>query len=210
MTRVNNIVSGIKYSLYLIVHPFKGFWDLKHEKKGNLGAALSLVAMVMLTFIFEAQFSGFLFNYTNPAEFNIWMQLTGTLLPFILWCVSNWCITTLMDGEGTFKDIIIVSAYALTPLLVLRIPAIILSNIFSLNESGFYIVIIVLSIIWTGALFIVGIMTVHQFTMGKTLVTILIALVGMIVMLFLFVLFFALIQQVVNFIILIKKELDMR
>ena len=33
------IVKGLRYSTYVIFHPFKGFWDLKHEKKGNLESA---------------------------------------------------------------------------------------------------------------------------------------------------------------------------
>ena len=43
---------SLRYSLHVITHPFDGFWDLIHEKKGPLAAAhtflfLFLVVRVM-------------------------------------------------------------------------------------------------------------------------------------------------------------------
>ena len=30
---------SLRYSLYVLTHPFDGFWDLTHEKRGSLAAA---------------------------------------------------------------------------------------------------------------------------------------------------------------------------
>lgn len=53
-------------------------------------------------------------------------------------------------------------------------------------------------------------MTIHQYTVGKTLLTVLIAIVGMAAILFLFLLFFALIQQLMNFLYIFYKEMTLR
>ena len=53
-------------------------------------------------------------------------------------------------------------------------------------------------------------MTVHQFSMSKTIFTVLIAIVGMVIMLFLFLLFVSIVQQLKSFIDLLWTELSMR
>jgi hypothetical protein len=132
------------------------------------------------------------------------------VLIFLLWCVSNWCITTLVDGEGSLQDIIITTAYALTPLILINIPLILLSNVMVLDEAAFYTLFDTISMVWFGFLLLIGILTVHQFSMGKTIVTIGIALLGMVVIVFIVVLLFALIQQFINFGILFFRELGVR
>ena len=33
------MADSINYAFYVLFHPFDGFWDLKHEKKGTIRAA---------------------------------------------------------------------------------------------------------------------------------------------------------------------------
>lgn len=203
------IAGGLRYSLYLIFHPFKGFWDLKHERRGNLGSALCILAAVTLAFVMRSQLTGFLINENDPAASNIFYQMTSVLLPFFLWCAANWCITTLVDGEGFFIDILITSCYALVPLVLFNIPMVLLSQVVTQAEVAFYNLLDVVSILWAVLLMLVGLMTTHQFSMSKTILTVVIALVGMAVMLFLFILFFSLIQNIVNFMRLVGTEVQM-
>ena len=210
MQRISKVLQGLKYSFYLIFHPGKGFWDLKHEKKGNIGSSIVIVFLLIITFIIKRQCVGFLFNYNNYKDLNIIVMAASVIIPFVLWCVSNWCITTLVDGEGNFRDIVITSAYALMPLVIIQIPISIISNFFTFGESGFYTFFIFISVVWTAFLLVAGIMTVHQFTLGKTILTIIIAFIGMVIIMFLFILLFALIQQFINFFLLLEKEITMR
>ena len=39
----------LKYSLYTITHPFDGFWDLTHEKRGSIAAANILTLLLVFT-----------------------------------------------------------------------------------------------------------------------------------------------------------------
>lgn len=210
MNSIKKIASGLNYSRFLIFHPFKGFWDLKHEKKGNLSSAMTILGLVVVVFIIRSQFTGFILNYSIPSEFNIFFQITGILLPFFLWCVSNWCITTLMDGEGFLKDIIITMAYSLVPLVVINIPLVILSNVITIEESSFYVILDVAAIIWTVFLVLCGLMTVHQFTMTKTIMTVFVALLCMLIIVFILILYVTLVQDVINFIKLIFNEMQLR
>ena len=115
-----------------------------------------------------------------------------------------------MDGEGSLKDIFITTAYALTPVVLINIPMLLLSNVMILEETVFYTVLDALSVLWAALLILIGIMTVHQFTMPKTIATIAVAVVGMIIILFLILLFVSIIQQIVSFVDLLWTEITMR
>lgn len=210
MQFVTRVKSGVKYSRYLIFHPFKGMWDLKHERIGNIETATTFVVSLILVNILRRQATGYILNYNVLKELNIYKEIGVVVVPYLLWCLSNWCITTLVDGEGSFKDIVITTAYSLVPMIVLNIPMVILSNILTIDEISLYYLLDAISIIWFVFLLVIGIMTIHQFTMTKTIGTIIIAIVGMIVMVCLFMLFFALIQQFVNFVKLVYDEVSLR
>lgn len=207
---LSRILKGLQYSLYLIFHPFKGFWDLKHEKKGNVYSAWVIVCLLSVLLILRRQFTGFILNFNKQNEMNVFVEILSVLAPLGLWCLSNWCITTLVDGEGSLKDIFITTAYALTPVVLINIPMLLLSNVMILEETVFYTVLDALSVLWTALLILIGIMTVHQFTMPKTIATIAVAVVGMIIILFLILLFVSIIQQIVSFVDLLWTEITMR
>jgi len=204
------LLNSLRYSFHLIFHPFDGFWDLKHEKKGNLKAALIIVAMVGITFILRRQLTGFIINEVKLRELNVIVEICSIAVPFFLWCLANWCLTTLMDGEGSFRDIVITTAYALTPLIIINIPLIVFSNVITKEEVPFYIFFDVLSLVWTGFLLIIGTSVVHQYSMGKTLLTCVCILIGMGLIIFIALLFFSLLQQMFSFVYTIYKEIALR
>ena len=210
MNRVSNLLKSLKYSFYLIIHPFKGFWDLKREKKGTVLSASVLVFLLVLVMIFRRQMTGFLVNDYDANTLNVLVQFIIVLLPFFIFCAANWSITTLLEGEGTFRDIYIMCAYALVPVILLNLPMIILSNVFTLDEMSVYLLLDVVSIAWTAMLLLIGLLTVHQFTMAKTIGAVVITIIGMIAIFVLGLLFLSLIQQVANFARIIYFELFQR
>jgi hypothetical protein len=198
------------FPFHLIVRPFAGFWDLKYEARGNWKIAGLIVLLVFIGFVVQNQYGGFIVNSANPEQFNSLVQLRNVLLPFFLWCVANWSLTTLMDGEGKFSEICIATAYATLPLALILIPNTILSNWITREESAFYFFFNSVAFFWFLFLLFVGTMTVHQYTVTKTLVTILLTLVGMGFLLFLGLLFFSLIQQMYSFVFTIYQEIVFR
>lgn len=201
----------LRYTSHVMFHPFDGFWDLKHEHRGSMKAAIVLIAMLVINSILGTQFTGFLYNPNyDGVSLNVFSHFTSVVGTFLLWCVSNWCLTTLMDGEGSFKDIVMVTAYALAPLFVINIPLTFISNIMPLDYEAFYNIISNISVLWAGFLMLSGLMVVHQYSLGKTLLTAVLIVVGMAVIVFLGLLFFNLISQLISFVVEIYWELSLR
>lgn len=197
------------YGFYVIFHPFDGFWDIKHEKRGSLRAGLVFVAVAILTFFYQAIGQGYILNpfgsYTT-----IWSQAISVLVPMALFVVSNWCLTTLFEGEGSFKDIIVACSYSLLPLPLLIIPATILSNVATKSETGVLSLFTTIAFIWVGLLLFFGTMVTHDYSLGKNLVTTLGTLVGMAFIMFIGILFTTLLGKIVSLISNIIIEINYR
>ena len=132
---MNKIRDSLSYSFHVIFHPFDGFWCAQRAGKGDPRAATIIIALVTMVYILSKQLTGFIFNTEIDQDFNLFSELLGVIVPVLLWCVANWSITTLMDGEGSFKDIYIATAYSLVPLILINVPMIILSRIIVQEEQ---------------------------------------------------------------------------
>ncbi len=202
-----SILKSLRFGLHVIFHPFDGYWDLKHEKRGSLAAALVILFMVCVSYIMMSQYTGFVFNTRDLTKYNILLEIAGIIFPFILWCSINWALTTLMEGKGTFRDIIIATAYALIPLVLINIPMTLISNYLTIEEGAFYYAFLIVAILWSGGLMFFGTMVTHSYDFSKTFRTVLFILVGIVFALFIALLFFNLTSQFINFIKNVYMEL---
>lgn len=201
---------SLRYSLYVIVHPFDGFWDLKHEKRGSMAAANVIVFLTLMTTLWVKQFSGFLFVKVDWESVNVWGEMAQILLPLIIWCVSNWCLTTLFDGLGSLKDVYITTAYALTPYVLIQLPLIVMSNVITVDEGALYTFFSSVSILWCAALLLIGMMQIHDYTMGKTILAVLATILGMVIIIVLCLLIFSMTSEAVGYVVSLIREIMIR
>ena len=197
------------YACHIMFHPFDGFWDLKHEKRGNMKGAIFFIILTIATFIYNGIGQSFWYDPHNRGISMI-SQVTGVLVPLALWVVSNWCFTTLFEGEGSLKDIFISTCYALLPLTLMMVPATILTHIFTLDESAIVSLLTTIGYIWVGFLLFFGVMVTHDYTFSKNLLTVLATIVGMVIIMFVALLFSGLAQKIVSFVVNIATELSFR
>lgn len=199
----------VAYGFHVIFHPFDGFWDLKHEKRGSVRGAIFFIALAVLTFYYQAIGQGYLLN---PRGFysSLWTQLIGVLVPLFLFVLANWCLTTLFEGEGSFKDVFIATSYSLAPIPLLVIPATIYSNFCVTTETEIVTFIGTLAFVWLGILVFFGTMVTHDYSMGKNFITILGTVVAMVFIMFIAILFTTLVGKIVSLITNIVTEIQFR
>lgn len=203
-------VESIKYGFYIITHPFDGFWCLRREGKGSVPAALTIVALTILTLTIEKQNTGFLYNPNRLSELNVMVDVITVILLYVLWCVANWCTTSLMEGKGRMQDIFSAVGYSLLPVVLIRLPLVVFSHMITADEGAFYYIFGVIAYLWAGFLIFTGTMTIHQYSVGKTVFTVIITIAGMGILMFIGLLFFNVIQQIITFVSVVYKELRFR
>ena len=208
--RLRRYKETLLYAKYVMFHPFDGFRDLVHEKRGSLAAAHTFVALFLLTYVLKLMYTSFQF-ITAPIQYiNIYERCASLLLPFLILCIANWSLSTLFDGKGHFKDIYMAMGYALVPYIIIQLPLILVSNVLAFDEGAFYNVLITLSEIWCLFLAFVGLMQVHDYGPGKTLVFIVATIFGALVIIFLLLVFFSLLSDAFGYFASLYREIVFR
>lgn len=195
---------------HAVTHPFEGFEDMRWKKSGSLKVAFLIVFLLFLATIADGRLYGFQFGVTYDKTFNIIPYIVKSIVLFAAWVVGNWSICTLLDGEGTMKNICIYSAYALVPYIAQIFITTILSHFLIQDEVVFIQAIRIIGTGWSVILLFSAIKSVHQYSFGKTVFAVVLTIAAMLIMLFLLVLFMSLVQQVYIFISTIYTEISYR
>ena len=199
----------VMYGFHIILHPFDGFWDLKHEKRGSVRGAVFWLLITALTFVYNAVGRGYLATGGGGSGSYIAAAMS-IILPVFLIAVANWCLTTLFDGEGSFKDVFIAASYSLVPLVILQIPCVALSNVLTLAEMDIVNMVVSIAWVWVGLLAFFGVMVTHDYTLGKNFITVFGTIIMVCVIMFVAVLFFGLITKIYAFGFNIYVEMSYR
>ncbi|MBQ7778976.1 MAG: YIP1 family protein [Clostridia bacterium] len=199
----------VLYAFHVIFHPFDGFWDLKHEKRGSVRGAIFWLVLALIAICYQSVGRAYVFN-PRASYTSMFGSLLSLLVPVALWVIGNWCLTTLFEGEGSMKDIFIATCYCAVPLVLLVIPATAITNILTLSEATIYEMLVSVAWVWVGLLLFFGTMVTHDYSIGKNVLTCIGTIIAMAVIIFCVLLFSTLVMKMVNFITGIVVELSYR
>lgn len=200
----------VKYSFYVLTHPSDGFYEIRHRERGSVLLALIYVIIFSFSFSMNRISASFIVNDTDPRTVDSVNELMGVALMFLLVSVGNWSITCLMEGEGRFKDIITILGYSMIPMIVTIIPGTLISQFVAADEETFYFIFIGIGIAWSAILALIGIMTIHNYSMAKTLLTLILTFVAVLIIIFILMMLGDLFNRVYGFFHSIYVELSFR
>lgn len=195
---------------YTALHPFEGYEDLRWKKGGSLKIAFVIVFLFFTAVVADDRLYGFQFKETYDKTFNIIPYIIKSIVLFAVWVVGNWSVCTLLDGEGTMKNICIYSSYALVPYIIQLYINVLLSHVLIRDEYIFMLVIKIIGTLWTVVLIFSAVKAVHQYSFLKTISSCLLTLAAMMIILLLLVLLLSLFQQLYVFIYSIYTEISYR
>lgn len=203
-------LTPVQWVIHAITHPVEGFEDMRWKKSGSLKIAFFIVFMLFLAGIAAERLYGF--NHYVPYDkiFNIVPYIVKSFVIFGAWTVGNWAVCTLLDGEGTMKNICIYSAYSLVPYVAQLFITTFLSHFLIRDESVFLNIIAIIGTGWTAVLLFSAIRSVHQYSAVKTVFAIILTIAAMLIMLFLLILLLFLIQQMAIFFMTLFTEISYR
>ena len=197
------------YVFHVMGHPFDGFWDLKHEKRGSVRAGLVFVGITILAYWYKAIGQGYVINTRQRTSSPI-TWVISVVMTVALWTIANWCLTTLFDGEGSLKDIFVAVSYSLLPVPMVVIPCTLASNFIIVDERGLVSFIETLGLIYMCMLVFIGMMVTHDYSMGKNIITTGGTIIGVVFIMFIACLFSTLLTKIVSFVSNIVVELRYR
>ncbi len=204
----DRLMESVDFSIYCMLHPFKGFHELKYEHQGTLSGATTILLLYVVMAVVRGTLTGFLYGGTT--DVNPLLTAVTVFLPILLFVAANWCITTLMEGEGRIKDIYTAVCYGLMPMVLGQVVLLVLSNVLTIDEGSIYYVLYYGLWIYTIFLLLAGNMLAHGFTMSRTVAAALVTALAMAIIVFLAYLFLNLLFEVGGFVMQIYREMVFR
>ena len=203
-------LTTLQWVKHTVTHPFVGFEDMRWKKSGSFRLASVILLLWFIAAVLYERAYGFQFKAVPDRVFNIVHYFVQTVVVFLTWVIGNWSVCTLLDGEGTLRRIYIYSAYALVPYIASRYLETFLSHILIRDEVVFLEGVRLIGICWSTLLLVSAMKAVHQYSIGRTVLAMLLTVAAMAVMLFLMVLVLAIFQQMAMFLYAIYTEIAYR
>lgn len=200
----------LDFPLFLLTHPFKGFDEMKHLKRGDLRYSLVILILLGMVTVYGLTSTGFIvagFFNENP---NIFLPgvIVFTYAPILLFCMANWSITSITEGKGTFKQIFLTYTYALYPVVFLTAAGVAVSNVVTAHEVAFAAFFPALGQVLFYFYLFVGLIIIHEYTFTKAIVMTVLTVLAMMIIVFVLALFISLLSELVSLFFTLAYEME--
>lgn len=196
--------------VYMLFHPSSAAEQIRPRSFASPLRACIIVLAWFIAVTFKYFFTGFAFNENRAVDFNVFYTLLQTVGIFLMFSISNYALASFLTGKGKLKEIVTATAYSLIPYITSILINTVLSNILTQNESMFMSIITIVGVLWSAFLLFASLMTIHQYSVGKTVFSFFVTIFGMLVIVFLCVLFVTLYAQVLSFVDSVVREVSIR
>ena len=200
----------IKFPLYILAHPLKGFEQFQREHRAKWGPAIFYAVAVIIINILDFQYVSIEIRDRDLKNLKFFAQVTYIVGPILLYTFASWACTTIIDGKGKLKEIFLMTCYSLFPLAWCSGFALILSNILTGNELAVYRLVYALGYVLMGYMIFTGMISIHEFGLGKTIFAIILTLVAAVVIVFVILLMYELFQKMYGFLYTLYTEITQR
>ncbi len=198
---------SLNLMLTTMVHPSNNFTDIKEKQLGSIPLCLLLLIVYYVVTVMKTIAGGFLFSNYDPTSFNSILVFVRSVGLVVLWIVANWLVCTLLGGKGRLKEIVVVTCYSLLPFIIEGIIYIVLSNVLLPVEASFLSILSTIAMIYFGFMLIIGMLKIHDFSMGKFIWTTILTILGMAIIIFLLIMLIILVQQFGAFVVTLVTEI---
>lgn len=196
--------------LYTLFHPVAGFEQLRPRGLASPVQAMLIVLLWLIAVILQYFFTGFPFNENRAVDFQVFFSIVQTFGLYFVFVLANFGLSSFMTGKGKLGEIMTVTSYALIPYILSLFINLLLSHMLTKNEAVFLGIVSAIGLLWSAGLLFAGMMTIHQYSVGKTLLSFVVTLAGMLIIVFLAVLLFTLFMQVLTFVESVAWEVSVR
>ncbi len=194
------LVREAVYAKSMLSHPIDGYYYLKKNVHGSVPAAFVLYILAFVVFACDLLLRGFIFNANSLQSLEPSMVVIMFVVPAVLWVVGNYWVSSINEGEGSFRNVLISTAYALTPYVVITPFVIVLSYILTRNE-GFIISFLWLTgVIWSGVLLFVGVKETQNYSARETVKNIFLTLFFMVMVVVAFCILYLIWNKLIIFV----------
>ena len=201
------VIGEIGYAFKCAKHPIDRYYDIRVGKNGSMIAATIIYVAFFAVYMIYQTGKGFIYQYTSVEDMDMGAVVVGFFAILILFIVCNFLVTSITDGDGTLKQVYMIPAYGIMPLMICMIVTTIMSYQLTYNESFILTVIMMIGGIWSIAVIFEGLSTVHDYDFKQTVVSLIITAVFMLIAAIVVLVVIIMWEQLYDFLITVGKEI---
>jgi outer membrane protein assembly factor BamB len=205
------LIDDFVFMFRFISKPADSFYYIKTKDRGSLLFAGLIYLWVVAARLLSLYLTGYVFNpYQDVALIPVGNEIVITLLLIVLWNAANYLISTISDGEGRVRDVLIGTAYSLFPYALFVLPIALLSNVLSFNEEFLYTFSMDIIWFWTGLMLFIMVKEIHNYSFWETVRNVLITIFTMALFVLTGYILYVLFNQLFEFVSAIFQEVRLR
>ena len=175
------VLKDMIYALKTPRHPIDNYYEIRVHRKGSVLAATVIYSLFFIDFMAYKTVKGFIYQSVSVEDMDIGSIVLGFFVLLILFIVCNYLVTSINDGDGTFKQIYMIPAYGLMPAMISLLTVTVVSYLMTYNEAFLLTIVLLIGISWSVITIFLGLQTVHDYTLGETVKSIILTVVFMII-----------------------------
>ncbi len=199
-------MTGLKMCVMMLFHPIVVSEYIKRRrgtpgfKRTGLILSLVMLLLALAVSIFSIYFTHYPLSSVNVRKANLVLECGKLFLPVLTWILASYAMTTILDGATLIGESLLYNALTLTPYVVFTVPFTLLSRLMDGGQGGVYGVMTGGLLVWVVALMIIGLREMNEYSIGKTVLVVLLTLFTMAVIWATAVLLFTISSQFVTMI----------
>jgi hypothetical protein len=189
---------SFKLAIAILFHPVDGFEELQKNK--HLISAFVMILLTLCVRIATIYMTSFHITSLQPRDANLNLEVARFVLPLLSGVIVCYLITSIMDGEAYFSQILTAMSYALIPYIVFAIPMAALSIVITRGEIGLYNSLSLIIWLWVALLIFIQLKVLNDYSFKKSIGVVLLTVFAFITFWGTVGLVFALTNHVIQFI----------
>lgn len=193
------LIGRLNYTMYFMKHPIDGCYGVRREAKASYAIANILLAVFMVVYLVNKYATGFILKTVMDGRYDIFTDVLYLLGIFLLMTACTYLISTINDGEGTFKQLYTAFVYALGPYMIIKPLVVIISNIITYNEVFLVRFSNFCMYTWVVILLFLAVKEINNYTVKETVKVILLTFFCALIAALLLFILYVLVSQVKDF-----------
>ncbi len=194
----------------MVFHPVYALRSIKRNRLHfRLWVPVLLILVTCVVYVVSIACFHFPLALYDLRESNLLLEIAKVAAIVGTWVVAGYIMTSINDGEMTFKEFTTATAYALVPMLVLTPLLALASTIMSGSEAGFFDTVLTLIILWCAFTMILSVGILNSYSFGEAVKVLLLIVFAIVLIWFIAFVLYAMASQTVRFVGSVIKEIAM-
>ena len=199
-------MTGFKLCVMMLFHPLVVSEHIKRQRgderfrRMSLWLVLVVLALALAVNIFSIYFTHYPLSTVSVRKANLVLECGRLFVPVLTWVLASYAMTTILDGATQMGEAMLYNVLSLMPYVFFTVPVVLLSRVMDGNQAALYNVMTGGLLGWVILLMIVGLKEMNDYSIGKTVLVVLLTVFTMAVIWATIVLLFTISSQFVTMI----------